>query len=35
VWTYDREVIEGMADELKQRIPESTKKILKQRGVRL
>ena len=35
VWTYDRGVIEEMPDELKARIPESTRKVLIQRGVRL
>ena len=35
MWTYDKTIVEKMPADLKQVIMESTKKILKERGVRL
>ena len=35
MWTYDKTVIEKMPTDLKQVIMDSTKKILKERGVKL
>ncbi|MFO8010493.1 MAG: hypothetical protein R6U89_06750 [Dehalococcoidia bacterium] len=35
MWTYDREVIERLPDDLKERIPETSRDILHEKGVRL
>lgn len=35
MFTYDREVVETLPDDLKNRIPETTKKVLEAKGIRL
>jgi hypothetical protein len=35
MWTYDRKVVEALPDKLKSLIPDSTKKLLEKKGVRL
>lgn len=35
MWTYDKKVVESLPDVLKERIPETTRKVLNGKGVRL
>jgi hypothetical protein len=35
MWTYEKEIVECLSGDLKERIPVSTRKLLQQKGVRL